>query len=91
LPVRRPALLPALRSGDEFSIAVPPVSVDEGKLRRRRLSGRGASGGQYDKGFTPDRSRYSCLSGPALAGVELALADLDAAVDYLKSRNGVDA
>jgi len=53
--------------------------------------GRGASGGLYDEGFTPDRSRYSCLSGPALAGVERALTDLDAAVDYLKSRNDVDA
>lgn len=53
--------------------------------------GRGASDGTYDEGFTPDGSRYSCLSEPALAGLERALQDADAAVDYLAARPGVDA
>ncbi len=53
--------------------------------------GRGASDGLYDEGFTPDRSRYSCVQEPALAGVDRALSDLDAALDYLKSRGDVDA
>ncbi len=53
--------------------------------------GRGASDGIYDEGFTPDRSRYSCLQEPALAGFEHALLDVDAAVDYLAGRSDVDA
>ena len=53
--------------------------------------GRGASDGIYDEGFTPDRSRYSCLQAPALAGFEHGLLDVDAAADYLASRNDVDA
>jgi dienelactone hydrolase len=53
--------------------------------------GRGASDGSYDEGFTPDRSRYSCLSTPALAGFERALLDVDAAADFLAGRPEVDA
>ena len=53
--------------------------------------GRGASDGIYDEGFTPDRSRYSCLREPALAGFERALLDVNAAADYLASRDDVDA
>lgn len=53
--------------------------------------GRGASDGLYDEGFTPDRSRYSCLATPSLAGFERALLDVDAAVEYLASRSDVDA
>lgn len=53
--------------------------------------GRGASDGLYDEGFTPDRSRYSCLSEPALAGLERALQDADAATDFLAARADVDA
>lgn len=53
--------------------------------------GRGGSDGLYDEGFTPDRSRYSCLRDPALAGFERALGDADAAADYLASRSDVDA
>lgn len=53
--------------------------------------GRGASDGLYDEGFTPDRSRYSCLAAPALAGFERALLDVDAAAEYLATRSDVDA
>jgi dienelactone hydrolase len=53
--------------------------------------GRGTSGGTYDEGLTPDRSRYSCLRDPALAGFEHALQDVDAAAEYLRSRSDVDA
>jgi dienelactone hydrolase len=53
--------------------------------------GRGASDGRYDEGFTPDRSRYSCLQAPALAGLERAVGDADAAVDFLRTRPEVDA
>ena len=53
--------------------------------------GRGASDGLYDEGFTANRSGYSCVAAIALAGAEHALADLDAAVDYLRSRPEVDS
>lgn len=53
--------------------------------------GRGGSGGLYDEGFTASRSGYSCEAAVALAGAERALADLDAAVDYLRSRADVDS
>jgi len=53
--------------------------------------GRGSSDGLYDEGFTPDRSRYSCLQVPALAGLERALQDANAAVDDLRARADVDA
>lgn len=53
--------------------------------------GRGASGGLYDEGFTANRSGYSCVQSVALAGADRALADLDAAVDYLRSRADVDS
>jgi dienelactone hydrolase len=52
--------------------------------------GRGQSDGVYDEGFTPDRTRYSCLQAPALAGVERALQDVDAAVDLVRARPDVD-
>lgn len=52
--------------------------------------GRGRSDGLYDEGFTPDRSSYSCLRGPALAGFDRALQDVDVAVDYVKARSEVD-
>lgn len=52
--------------------------------------GRGGSDGLYDEGFTANRSGYSCEETIALAGAERALADLDAAVDYLRSRADVD-
>lgn len=52
--------------------------------------GRGQSDGQYDEGFTPDRSRYSCLSGPALAGLEHALEDAAAIDGALATRTDID-
>ncbi len=52
--------------------------------------GRGASDGLYDEGFTPDRTRYSCLATPALAGFERALLDVDAAAEFLASQPDVD-
>jgi pimeloyl-ACP methyl ester carboxylesterase len=52
--------------------------------------GRGASGGLYDEGFEPDRSRYSCRQEPALAGFERAVADLDAVMDHLRRQPDVD-
>jgi dienelactone hydrolase len=52
--------------------------------------GRGQSDGTYDEGFNGDRSAYSCDEQPALAGAEHALADLDAAVDWLRNRADVD-
>lgn len=53
--------------------------------------GRGASDGLYDEGFTANRSGYSCEATIALAGATRALADLDAAVDYLRGRADVDS
>jgi len=52
--------------------------------------GRGNSGGTYDEGFEPDRSRYSCNPQYSLPGVDRAIQDLDAALDYLRSRPDVD-
>jgi dienelactone hydrolase len=52
--------------------------------------GRGRSDGLYDEGFKPDRSGYSCVQGPALAGAERALEDLEAATEWLRSRADVD-
>lgn len=53
--------------------------------------GRGASGGLYDEGFEPDRSRYSCRQELALPGVDRALQDADAALEHLRRRPWVDA
>ena len=53
--------------------------------------GRGASDGTYDEGFEPDRSRYSCSKAPALAGLERALQDADAALLHLQRHPAVDA
>ena len=53
--------------------------------------GRGQSDGLYDEGFTPDRSGYSCLQGPALAGFERALQDVDAALAWVAGRSDVVA
>lgn len=53
--------------------------------------GRGQSGGLYDEGFTPNRSRYSCDPPIALAGAERALDDLDVALDWLLTYPGIDA
>lgn len=52
--------------------------------------GRGQSGGLYDEGFTPDRSRYSCEPATALAGAERALDDLDVLLDWMRAYPGVD-
>lgn len=52
--------------------------------------GRGKSGGRYDEGFEPDRSRYSDLPEHALPGVERALEDLAFVVANLLARADVD-
>ncbi len=52
--------------------------------------GRGASDGTYDEGFTVDRARYSCEQSRAVPGFDRALLDLDAAIDYLRTRGDVD-
>ena len=53
--------------------------------------GRGKSDGTYNEGFEPGRWGYSCLPQYALAGLEHAKQDLDAALEYLKARSDVDA
>lgn len=53
--------------------------------------GRGKSDGVYDEGFNPERSAYSCFQGPALAGFERALLDVEVAVGYVRSRARTDA
>ena len=52
--------------------------------------GRGRSDGLYDEGFTPDRSRYSCLAGPALAGLDRALQDADVVTGFALGMSEVD-
>lgn len=53
--------------------------------------GRGGSGGLYDEGFTPDRSRYSCDPRHALAGFDRALEDLHFVMQHIVARPDVDA
>jgi hypothetical protein len=52
--------------------------------------GRGKSGGLYDEGFEPDRSRYSDDPRYALPGFEHALRDVACVVDHLLARDDVD-
>jgi dienelactone hydrolase len=52
--------------------------------------GRGSSGGLYDEGFTPDRSRYSCQAAPALAGLERALEDAQVLTGFALTMSDVD-
>lgn len=52
--------------------------------------GRGKSGGRYDEGFEPDRSRYSDVPQYALPGVERALEDVASVVECLLARVDVD-
>ena len=53
--------------------------------------GRGKSDGLYDEGFEENRSRYACSPALSLPGLERALADMDAAADYLAARPDVDS
>jgi dienelactone hydrolase len=52
--------------------------------------GRGKSGGRYDEGFETDRSRYTCRAEITLAGLDRAVADLDAVMAHLRQRGDVD-
>lgn len=52
--------------------------------------GRGQSGGLYDEGFDPDRTRYSCTPSFSLPGIARALEDTRVAADWLISRPDVD-
>lgn len=52
--------------------------------------GRGRSGGLYDEGFKPDRSGYSGHPAVALAGLDRAIEDVDAALAWVRARNDVD-
>lgn len=52
--------------------------------------GRGKSGGLYDEGFEPDRSRYSDDPQYALQGFERALVDVTCVVEHLLARPDVD-
>lgn len=53
--------------------------------------GRGRSGGLYDEGFQPDRARYACDPTIALAGLDRAMDDVDAVMQYVLSRADVQA
>lgn len=52
--------------------------------------GRGKSDGLYDEGFNKDRSAYTCQVDVSLAGLDRALADVDAAAEALRTRKDVD-
>jgi len=52
--------------------------------------GRGKSGGLYDEGFEPDRSRYSDDPRYALPGFEHALVDVACVVEHLLAKVDVD-
>lgn len=52
--------------------------------------GRGRSGGLYDEGFEPDRSRYACKAAISVPGADRALADMEVAMRHVRSRSDVD-
>lgn len=52
--------------------------------------GRGKSGGIYGEGLASDGSGYSCDVAIAIAGFERAVEDVDAVVNYLRSRSDID-
>lgn len=82
---------PALFTLTYTSESVAKAFVDEGWMvlfPQRR--GRGASGGMYDEGFEPDRSRYSCRASLTLAGLEHALEDADVIAQDVRARGDVD-
>lgn len=53
--------------------------------------GRGGSGGLYDEGFMPDRSRYSCNPADSLPGFDRAVEDLHLVMQHVVTRPDVDA
>ncbi len=82
---------PALFANTYTSAALARFFTDRGWLvafPQRR--GRGKSDGLYDEGFEANRSRYSCEPQLTLPGLDRALADMDAAYDYLAARPDVD-
>lgn len=82
---------PSLFTITTFSEPVAKFFTDRGWMvafPQRR--GRGQSDGLYDEGFNASRTFYSCERSVTLAGAERALSDLDAAVDWLRSRSDVD-
>lgn len=82
---------PALFTLTYTSETVAKALVEQGWMvlfPQRR--GRGASGGLYDEGFEPDRSRYSCRAAYALAGLEHALEDAALIAAAVRARSDVD-
>lgn len=82
---------PALFTLTYTSEAVAKAFVDRGWMvlfPQRR--GRGASGGRYDEGFEPDRSRYSCRAAYARPGLEHALEDATVIAAAVRVRSDVD-
>ncbi len=82
---------PSLFTVTTYSETVAKFFTDQGWMvafPQRR--GRGQSDGLYDEGFNASRTFYSCERNTTLAGAERALADLDAAVDWLRIHTNVD-
>jgi len=82
---------PSLFTVTTYSETIAKFFVDRGWMvafPQRR--GRGQSDGLYDEGFNASRTAYSCQRDVTLAGAERAVADLDAAVDWLRMRADVD-
>jgi len=82
---------PSLFTITTYSETIAKFFVDRGWMvafPQRR--GRGQSDGLYDEGFNASRTAYSCQRDVTLAGAERAVADLDAAVDWLRMRADVD-
>ena len=87
-------------TGDRPALfGVPVVSMDLVRHFTQRgwqvlfpqRRGRGGSGGLYDEGFLPDRSRYSCEPQDSLPGFERALQDLHLVMQHVATRTDVDA
>ncbi len=53
--------------------------------------GRGRSGGEYNEGYKLDKSGYSCDPRLSLPGMDRAISDTGAVVNYLKGHPDVDA
>jgi dienelactone hydrolase len=52
--------------------------------------GRGRSDGINDEGYEPDRSAYSCTEKYSSPGIDRAVEDIDAVLDYVTARIDVD-
>jgi dienelactone hydrolase len=83
---------PELFAGVATNVALATHFTSQGwQVIFPQRRGRGGSGGLYDEGFPPDRSRYSCDPQYTLPGFDRALEDLHLVMEHVAARPDVDA